>query len=78
MFHIVDLNWDQEDSLLWSKLERQAQREGMCGPCEDDHPITAPYIEMMPEESGKEDGSPLRFSNAEIDRLIREAYRQGL
>lgn len=29
------------------------------GPCDDDCERTAPYIGMLPDESGKEDGSPI-------------------
>jgi hypothetical protein len=77
MFHIVDLNWDDEDARLWASLERRAKRDRMSGPCEDSHEVTCPYIGMLPEESGKEHGSPLNFSN-DIDRQIQEAYRLGL
>jgi hypothetical protein len=31
------------------------------GPCEDDCEVTAPYVDLLPNESGKEHGSPLDF-----------------
>jgi hypothetical protein len=31
------------------------------GPCEDDYEATAPYVDMLPEESEHEEGSPLNF-----------------
>lgn len=41
-------------------------------PCDDDCENTAPYIGMMPEESGKEDGSPLRFASEVEFFLIQD------
>ena len=31
------------------------------GPCDDDCEYTAPYVGILPDESGKVNGSPLRF-----------------
>lgn len=33
------------------------------GPCEDDVEVTCPFVDMLPEESDAEDGSPLDFGN---------------
>lgn len=48
---------DSLDSILekneWSSIRDKAN--------DDDCEMTAPYIDMLPDESGKEDGSPLKF-----------------
>jgi hypothetical protein len=31
------------------------------GRCEDDKSVICPYIDLLPEESGSEKGSPLKF-----------------
>lgn len=33
----------------------------LSGVCDDDRERTAPFIDFLPEESGKSGGSPLRF-----------------
>lgn len=33
------------------------------GPCEDDVEVTCPFVDMLPEESDAEEGSPLDFGN---------------
>lgn len=40
------------------RLEREA---GIPAICEDDVEVVCPYVDMLPEESGKEQGSPLDF-----------------
>lgn len=78
MFHIVDFCGDEGDMDLFSKLERQHQRDLRTGPCDDDCEVTAPFIDHLPEETHGTDPSPLRFYSAsEIDYQIREAMRQG-
>jgi hypothetical protein len=42
------------------RFHETARREG---PCEDDREVTAPYIDLLPEESDHEEGSPLHFTN---------------
>lgn len=56
------------------QLHQQALKEG---PCDDDCETTCPFVGMLPQESGKENGSPLHFNTVEIDRQIQEAFRQG-
>lgn len=55
-------------------FHRTLARREAHGPCEDDVEVTCPLVGMLPDESGKENGSPLHFTNSEIDRLIREAF----
>jgi hypothetical protein len=53
---------------------RTLARREATEPCEDDpEALHAAALSTTPEESSKEHGSPLYFSNVEIDRLIREA-----
>lgn len=44
-----------------SKFEDIVRQDRRFGPCEDDYEITTPYIDMLPEESDDEEGSPLSF-----------------
>ena len=41
-----------------ARLEKEAGRPL---PCEDDVEVACPYVDMLPEESNKPEGSPLRF-----------------
>lgn len=55
---------------------QQALREG---PCEDDCEMTCPFIGLLPQESGKEEGSPLNFKSwVEIDQQIELALKLGI
>ncbi len=65
----------------FTPLDRQREAERRSGPCDDDCESTAPYIDLLPEESNHEEGSPLDFSRRdarEIDLVIAQALRQGL
>lgn len=55
---------------------REHARNELSGACEDDCEVTAPMIDMLPEESYKEGVSPLCFTN-DIDRKIEEAFVRG-
>jgi hypothetical protein len=44
------------------------EREHRFGPCEDDVERTAPYVNILPDESEEEDGSPLDFRNTDSRR----------
>lgn len=35
--------------------------DDLTGPCDDDVEVDCPYVNMLPDESNTEDGSPLRF-----------------
>lgn len=45
-----------------SLVERIALRNRMSGPCDDDVETTAPYVDILPEETENEEPSPLDFS----------------
>lgn len=56
-----------------------AERERRHGVTEDDDSFVAPYINMMPEESETEEGSPLNFGNdatTSAGRYFRENARR--
>ena len=40
---------------------RLARLDERSGPCEDDVEVSCPFVDMLPDESGHEHGSPLRF-----------------
>lgn len=42
-------------------LESIIRLDQRSGPCEDDCEVTCPYIDMLPDESETEEGSPLNF-----------------
>lgn len=44
-----------------AEFHRIEESEKRFGPCEDDAETCCPYVGMLPEESGKEFGSALRF-----------------
>lgn len=67
--HGADLDGDDH---LWLMKQRDTHQrhETLTGPCEDDCEVTAPFIGVCPDESGKLDGSPIDFggpSKAEVD-----------
>lgn len=37
------------------------RQDARSGPCEDDYEAKCPFIEMLPDESNEEEGSPLNF-----------------
>lgn len=58
------MNWldlFDDDAESDRRFHREHARNVLSGPCEDDDSVVAPLIGMMPEESYKEDGSPLDF-----------------
>lgn len=59
------------------QFHETARREG---PCEDDREETAPYINMLPEESDHEEGSPLNFNhnNFHTTDYTEADYEQAL
>ena len=46
------------------KLSRESARIELSGRCDDDDVLRCPYIDMMPEESEHENGSPLNFKGS--------------
>jgi len=46
----------------FDKIVRMVESD-RSGPCEDDVERTAPFVDMLPDESDSEDGSPLDFGN---------------
>ena len=40
---------------------RRLQEQDRSGPCDDDYEVTTPFVDLLPEESEHEDGSPLDF-----------------
>lgn len=78
MFHIEDMgDWDDTDAYTFSTLEKRMMADRRSGPCDDDCEESAPYIGMLPEETYREDVSPLDFRNREIDFAIQEVLRNG-
>jgi hypothetical protein len=62
MYHIEDdQDWDDTDAYIFARLEREAERDRRCGPCEDAHEVCAPYIGMLPDDTFSEKVSQLRF-----------------
>lgn len=58
------MNWldlFDDDAEADRKYARERARVMLSDLCEDDDAVIAPYVGMMPEESHKEDGSPLDF-----------------
>lgn len=55
---------------------REMARNELSEVCEDDCEATCPFVGMLPDESNKEEGSPLNFSNS-IDREIEAAFIAG-
>ena len=58
------MNWldlFDDDAEADRKFARERARVQLSGRCDDDDTKIAPYIGMMPDESNKEDGSPLDF-----------------
>lgn len=49
-------------------IETIIQSDRMSGPCEDDYEITCPYVDLLPDESEHENGSPLNFRDTNGDR----------
>jgi hypothetical protein len=72
----------EEDAYYVMRLRDQHQSEqDRHGACDDDCEVTAPYVGMLPDESGKENGSPLdfrEFSDQEIEQQIQAAFEKGL
>ena len=46
----------------FDKLKRMVESD-RSGPCEDDYEACCPYVDILPDESDTEDGSPLDFGN---------------
>lgn len=44
------------------EFENMDRLNNRAGPCEDDCEVAAPYIDLLPEESDTEDGSPINAS----------------
>lgn len=40
---------------------RRLQESDRSGPCEDDCEVTAPFVDLLPEETEHEEPSPLEF-----------------
>lgn len=51
---------------IMGQMERTALRNRMSGPCDDDVESTAPYIEILPEETDHEEPSPLDFTRERV------------
>ena len=66
------------------KFHRELARSEGGHPCEDDaEALHALSLATTPEESGKEHGSPLHFTDYPVsafnmDRQIQEAYKLGV
>jgi hypothetical protein len=71
--YIFSHNEDEGDTALhvMKMRDRHQLQESHTGACDDDREVSAPYIGILPEESGKEDGSILDFSH-ERRRVIEE------
>jgi len=54
MCAILDPDFDECTDIMVAKPDYS-------GPCDDDYEYTAPYVGMCPNESYKENGSPIRF-----------------
>lgn len=71
---------DGDDYLYLMRLRDTHQlQELLHGACEDDVESKCPYISLLPEESGKENGSPINYvtnrreTDVEIDAQIEWA-----
>lgn len=51
---------------VMGQMEKTAMRNRMAGPCDDDYERTAPYIDLLPEETEDEEPSPLNFSRERV------------
>jgi hypothetical protein len=49
-----------EDDPAFDALVRSVVLDSS-GPCEDDYELCCPFVDMLPEESNREDCSPLDF-----------------
>lgn len=88
MFHLVDQDpdgFDDSDLSFVLNQERLMLADLRSGPTEDAQERTAPYINMLPDESETEEGSPLDFkvnrrnmTYMMIDDQIRQAYAMDL
>lgn len=63
---------------LMKERDQHNMQEARTGPCNDDWEVSAPYIGILPDESDKEDGSPLHFGTRrrfedDIDNQILSA-----
>jgi len=88
-FHIVDMSregWDEGDAILIAKLERAMHNDNRSAPCEDDCEVTAPFVNMMPEESDHRSAGDPVLDDAHItsplwatmiDRQIQTAFEVG-
>lgn len=45
----------------YSPIDRMLEADRRTGPCEDDSEFKFPHVNMLPDESEKEGGSPLKF-----------------
>jgi hypothetical protein len=76
--------FDNDDLRLFDSLRKEKEQEKRFGPCEDDYESTCPYVDLLPEESSSEEGSPLSFASSfdthwkeEIDQQIEHAMKVG-
>jgi hypothetical protein len=62
------MNWfldyfgEADDLMVHAQCEKIARQDERSGPCEDDEEMTCPFVDMLPDESNHENGSPLRFA----------------
>jgi hypothetical protein len=50
-----------DNDLALAQISRIQRENDLSGPNEDDVEVCAPYIDLLPEESDHQHGSPLRF-----------------
>lgn len=55
------LNAESEDNDSYEPFEKIQRSNARSEACDDDREYTAPYVDLLPEESYHEHGSPLRF-----------------
>lgn len=56
------LNMAADDEADLAEFDRTSRLNDRFGPCEDDYELTAPFVDLLPEEAyDKEGPSPLRF-----------------
>lgn len=55
------MEFDDDDLRYFDSYFKGCERDNRNGPCEDDYEFTMAYINMLPDESDKEYGSPLNF-----------------
>lgn len=59
---LVSLNADEDPDLDdCREVERLLELNRRSGPCDDDYEATSPFVDMLPDESEHEHGSPLNF-----------------